>query len=49
MKFLKGTLIIASPQLADPNFAQAVVLMIEHDENGAFGVVLNRPTDRTVE
>ncbi|NIP87427.1 MAG: YqgE/AlgH family protein [Planctomycetales bacterium] len=48
MEFLKGKLLIAAPQLADPNFAQTVVLMIEHDENGAFGVVLNRPTGRTV-
>jgi putative transcriptional regulator len=48
MKFLKGKLLIASPQLSDPNFAQTVILMIEHDENGAFGVVLNRPTSRTV-
>ena len=45
---LKGNLLIAAPQLADPNFSRAVVLMIEHDENGAFGVVLNRPSGRTV-
>lgn len=48
MDSLKGHLLIAAPQLADPNFARAVVLMIEHDENGAFGVVLNRPSGRTV-
>jgi putative transcriptional regulator len=33
------------PQLLDPNFARSVVLMVHHDESGAFGVVLNRPTD----
>jgi putative transcriptional regulator len=48
MAFLKGHLLFAAPQLADPNFAQTVVLLIEHDENGAFGVVLNRPSGRTV-
>ena len=49
MEFLKGKLLIAAPQLSDPNFAQTVVLMIEHDQKGAFGVVLNRPTGRTVQ
>lgn len=32
------------PQLADPNFARAVVLLCEHEEDGALGVVVNRPT-----
>jgi putative transcriptional regulator len=45
---LKGHLLIAAPQLGDPNFVRTVILMIDHDENGAFGVVLNRPSDRTV-
>lgn len=48
MKTLKGQLLMASPQLADSNFSRAVVFMIEHDENGAFGVILNHPSDRTV-
>jgi len=35
---------VASPYLADPNFHKTVVLMLQHDEDGAFGLVLNRPT-----
>lgn len=40
---LEGHLIIASPRMLDPRFHQAVVLILNHDENGAMGVVLNRP------
>lgn len=35
------------PQLRDPNFRRSVVLLVHHDEEGTFGVVLNRPTDVT--
>jgi putative transcriptional regulator len=49
MPSLKGQLLIAAPQLSDPNFSRTVVLMIEHTEEGAFGVVLNRPSDTTVQ
>ena len=35
------------PQLLDPNFQRAVILVIQHDETGTFGVVLNRSTDIT--
>ena len=48
MECLKGHLLVASPHLADPNFSRTVVLMIHHGEDGAFGVVLNRPADNTV-
>ena len=48
MKSLKGHFLVASPHLADPNFFRSVVLMLQHDEEGAFGVVLNRPTNNTV-
>jgi putative transcriptional regulator len=40
-----GTLLVASPQLADPMFARAVVLVLRHDTEGTIGVVLNRPTN----
>jgi putative transcriptional regulator len=43
-----GKLLIAEPLLADPNFDRSVVLMIEHTDEGALGVVLNRPTDLEV-
>ena len=41
---LKGQLLIAAPKLAD-YFARSVVLVLEHSEEGAMGVVLNRPTN----
>ena len=37
-------LLLAMPQLADPNFSRAVVLMIEHSEAGSFGLVINHPS-----
>jgi putative transcriptional regulator len=37
--------LIATPQLTDDNFNRTVVLMIDHGPNGAFGVVINRPSD----
>lgn len=47
---LTGRLIIATPALEDPNFERTVVLILEHDvENGALGVVLNRPSHLAVE
>jgi putative transcriptional regulator len=41
---LKGQLLIASSSLFDPNFRRTVVLVTEHTEEGAMGVVLNRPS-----
>ena len=37
-------LLLAMPQLADPNFSRAVVLMIEHSDQGSFGLVINHPS-----
>jgi putative transcriptional regulator len=39
-----GRLLVASPSLLDPNFVRTVVLLLDHDEEGTLGVVLNRPT-----
>jgi putative transcriptional regulator len=38
-------LLVATPALLDPNFSRTVVFMVEHNDDGAIGVVLNRPTD----
>jgi putative transcriptional regulator len=46
---IAGRLLIASPQLADPNFVRTVVLILQHHDEGALGIVLNRPSDATVE
>lgn len=48
MDSLQGYFLVASPHLRDPNFIGTVVLMVRHDENGALGVVLNRPADRSI-
>ena len=48
MESLKGHLLVASPHLLDPNFVRTVVLLMHHNEDGAFGVVLNRPTESTL-
>jgi putative transcriptional regulator len=45
---LRGKLLVAGPGLEDPNFRRTVVLVGAHDEEGALGVVLNRPTDLPV-
>ena len=45
---LQGQLLIASPGLLDPNFRRTVVLVTEHNEDGAAGLVLNRPSPTEV-
>jgi len=45
---LRGRLLVATPQLADPNFSRTVVLLLDHGDDGAFGVVLNRASDTRV-
>ena len=45
MESLRGKLLIAPPALLDPNFRRTVVLIAAHDEEGALGLVLNRPLE----
>lgn len=40
-------LLLAMPQLIDPNFGRSVVLMVEHNDEGSFGLVINQPTELT--
>lgn len=47
MSSLAPTFLVAMPQLLDPNFRRAVVLLVHHDEDGTFGIVLNRSTEIT--
>lgn len=42
---LGGRFVVATPSLRDPNFEHAVVLLLEHGDGGALGLVLNRPSD----
>ena len=49
MESLQGHLLVASPRLMDPNFAQSVVLIVQHNESGAMGLILNRPLEMDVQ
>jgi putative transcriptional regulator len=40
----RGVLVVASPSLADPNFREAVILIVEHGSEGTLGLILNRST-----
>ncbi|MGI9022450.1 MAG: YqgE/AlgH family protein, partial [Acidimicrobiales bacterium] len=44
----RARLLVAAPSLLDPNFVRTVVLILEHNDEGALGVVLNRPSDIAV-
>lgn len=44
-----GKLLVATPRLLDPNFYRTVILMLQDDEEGTIGIVLNRPTTERVE
>lgn len=48
MDSTRGQLLIAGPGLVDPNFWRTVVLIVEHTDEGALGLVLNRPSETTV-
>jgi putative transcriptional regulator len=40
---LAGQLLVAAPSMGDPRFRQTVILMVHHNKDGAFGIVVNRP------
>jgi putative transcriptional regulator len=44
-----GALLVATPLLGDPNFARSVVLILQHDEEGSLGVVIDRPTTNAID
>ncbi|MBW3597385.1 MAG: YqgE/AlgH family protein [Planctomycetes bacterium] len=48
MQSLQGQLLVASPHMGESPFAQTVILVLHHSEEGAFGVVLNRPIGESV-
>ena len=48
MKHLTGQILIATPALVDPNFRQTIVLLVQDTDEGAVGLILNRPSDKTV-
>jgi putative transcriptional regulator len=43
-----GALLVATPAIGDPNFERTVILVLQHDDEGTLGVILNRPSDLTV-
>lgn len=40
----KGTFLVASPRMADPRFSYSVILLLEHDEDGSLGLIINQAT-----
>ncbi len=49
MSSLSGHLLVASPHLLDPNFMKTVVLLVQHTQQGALGVIVNRPISKSVQ
>lgn len=47
-KWIGGQLLVASPYLTDANFFRSVIYIVRHDAEGAFGLVINRPSDQTL-
>src|SRR5262249_29271603 len=46
---LAGQLLVRSESSSDPRFARTTILMVQHDKDGAFGIVINRPVgERTL-
>jgi putative transcriptional regulator len=44
-----GRLLVATPLIGDPHFERSVVLLLSHGDEGAFGLILNRPSDTAVD
>ena len=44
----RGSILAAQPSLMDPNFQKCLIFMAEHDSEGAFGMILNRPSGKTL-
>ncbi|MGO9108144.1 MAG: YqgE/AlgH family protein [Thermoguttaceae bacterium] len=47
MHFLQGQLLVAVPHQLDPNFVQTVILVLRHSDQGAFGLIINCPRERS--
>jgi putative transcriptional regulator len=47
-KWIGGKFLVASPYLTDPNFFRSLIYIVRHDVEGAFGLVINRPTKQTL-
>lgn len=45
-QYLTGRLLVATPEMGDPRFARTVIYMVSHNEDGAMGLVINRPFAR---
>ncbi|HRK32446.1 MAG TPA: YqgE/AlgH family protein [Tepidisphaeraceae bacterium] len=48
MSSLAGHFLVSLPQLTDPNFYQTIVLIVQHNDSGALGLILNRPSRASV-
>lgn len=46
--YLSGNFLIAMPNLQDPNFLRTVTFICEHNAEGAFGIIINRPLEATI-
>ena len=49
MDTLQGQFLVAPPGLVEPNFHRTIVLVLQHDESGALGLILNRPTNSEID
>jgi putative transcriptional regulator len=43
---LTGQLLVAAPEMGDPRFAEAVILVVQHDQAGAVGIIINKPAGK---